>query len=85
VYVKIEIDSERLNVIIEDDGIGFDVSKRLKGTETIGGFGLFSIRQQLLDFDGQILVESEIGSGTKVTITCPVETAEEHVQVQEVN
>jgi signal transduction histidine kinase len=85
VYVKIEIDSERLNVIIEDDGIGFDVFERLKGTETIDGFGLFSIRQQLLDFDGQILVESEIGSGTKVTITCPVETAEEHVQVQEVN
>ena len=76
VYVKIEADDDRLNVIIEDDGTGFNASEVLEGGETVDGFGLFSIQQQLLDIDGHISIESEAGSGTKVTMICPIETTE---------
>ncbi len=76
VYIKIEKRHKMLNVIIEDDGIGFNASLILKNEEYIDCFGLFSIHQQFLDINGHLFIESNIGSGTKITLTCPITTDE---------
>jgi PAS domain S-box-containing protein len=65
---------EKLQVDLEDDGVGFDpAGVDLALTEgSGGGFGLFSIRQQLEHFGGTIKIKSEHGKGTCVTIAMPL-------------
>ncbi|MBN2588306.1 MAG: sensor histidine kinase [Sedimentisphaerales bacterium] len=76
VYIKIENMQEKLTITIEDDGIGFNAPKTLMNEKYVDCFGLFSIRQQLLDINGYLFIESNIGSGTKVTLTCPITSNE---------
>jgi len=65
---------EKLQVDIEDDGVGFDPagvdSALTEGNE--GGFGLFSIRQQLEDFGGTVKIKSKLGKGTCITVAVPL-------------
>jgi signal transduction histidine kinase len=76
VYIEIEADDDRLDIVIKDDGNGFNVSEVLEGDKITDRFGLFNIQQQLADINGQILIESEAGAGTKVSIFYPLRTTE---------
>jgi len=58
-----------IEVIIEDDGRGFDVSA-LK--EKSKGLGLFSVRERLRHIGGKLEIESKRGKGTHVTLTVPL-------------
>ncbi len=53
---------------VRDDGIGFDI----KQLETVhpdrGGFGLFSIRERLHYFGGEMTLDTKPGAGTIVTL-----------------
>jgi PAS domain S-box-containing protein len=63
---------ERLHITVEDDGVGFNPSSiELRGYKT-GGFGLFSIRTRLESIGGQIMIDSERGKGTRVTLVAPL-------------
>lgn len=52
-----------LRITVSDAGSGFD-PKLLKTPETVGGFGLFSIRERLLAIGGRLEVQSARGKGT---------------------
>jgi len=39
--------NNEVEVTVEDDGVGFDVSKLRLPSDTKGGFGLFNIRERL--------------------------------------
>jgi len=75
--VSIWRDDDELRVSVEDDGVGFDTSEMEKRTR---GFGLFSMRQRLTEFGGQVEVESKHGYGTRVTLVAPLECSEESEQ-----
>jgi signal transduction histidine kinase len=60
-----------LEVVVKDDGIGFDVA-RISDPQTTKGFGLFSIREQLNNIGGRLNLESKPGHGARVTITAPL-------------
>jgi CheY-like chemotaxis protein len=69
----------RVEVIIEDSGSGFDSGKlgasRIDGV----GFGLFNIQERLKDLGGNLQIESRPPQGTRARITAPIsaeETAE---------
>jgi signal transduction histidine kinase len=69
--IKLDCDSSKCELIIEDDGKGFDVNK-LTGVEPSGrGAGLFTIRERLRVLGGAGYVESEPGKGTKVIANVP--------------
>ena len=56
-----------LSVIVEDDGVGFDVDAVLAGP--VGGrFGLLSMEERVRPFGGRVNVESAAGVGTAVFI-----------------
>jgi signal transduction histidine kinase len=55
-------------VLVEDNGIGFDVSGVSLRKSREGGFGLFNIRQKIEYLGGRLLVESRLGLGTRTTI-----------------
>ncbi len=58
---------ELINIIIEDNGEGFEL-QQLKG---IDGTGLRNIETRVLDLHGQINIDSELGRGTAISIDIP--------------
>jgi len=59
-------------IILEDRGIGFNVSENLKGKKAgIGGIGLFSLGELLDAIGGKYHIESSPKRGTRVIITIP--------------
>jgi signal transduction histidine kinase len=71
--VAVSIDKNEGNIIItvSDDGVGFDPLVTSSKMDDKGGFGLFSIREQVENFSGQLKIESEPGRGSKFTIIMP--------------
>jgi len=69
--VSIQRDDNNVRVVVEDDGVGFDISEANLGRSG-GGFGLFSIRERLKYLGGNFKIESKPGFGTRVTIVTPV-------------
>ena len=58
-----------LNIIIEDDGKGFNVNK----VDLKDGMGIKSIRTRIQHLKGTFEVDSSINKGTSVIINIPVE------------
>ena len=56
-----------VKVVIEDDGLGFEV-----GESANGGFGLMGMRERLALLGGRLLVESNGETGTTVAAEVPV-------------
>ncbi len=57
---------EMLNVMVEDDGIGFDISK------SNNGMGLRNITSRVDSFNGDINIDSTINKGTTVSVDIPL-------------
>lgn len=58
----------RTRIIVSDSGVGFDPNVAGK---TLGGFGLFGIRERLEMLGGNLDVQSTPGNGTRVTLLGP--------------
>ncbi len=61
---------EHLTVVIADDGRGFTTGTKRNGTAR--PLGLTSMRERVETFGGTFRVESQPGSGTRVTATIPI-------------
>lgn len=61
----------QIRIDVEDDGVGFEVSK--VGTHKGDGFGLFSISERLHHLGGVLELHSEPGQGTRVTLLAPLQ------------
>ncbi|MDD4891664.1 MAG: response regulator, partial [Phycisphaerae bacterium] len=59
-----------LQVIVADQGVGFDVSELDKRTHG-AGFGLFSIRERLGLIGGRMDIAATAGQGSRFTLTVP--------------
>jgi PAS domain S-box-containing protein len=58
-------------IVVSDKGVGFD-PEILRGRErTVGGFGLFNLRERLDMLGGRLEVESAPGRGARFTIVGP--------------
>ena len=58
----------RIDIHISDDGKGFD-PKELEPGGSSSGFGIFSIRERLLHFNGSLDIESAAGAGCQIHIS----------------
>lgn len=71
VAVKVSTNGSNLEIEVRDDGKGFKIEQAFR-TEIIGGgFGLFSVRERLRHFGGDLHIQSKPGRGTKVIMTVP--------------
>lgn len=68
VTVSVRDEGFRTRIEVRDDGRGFDTMF----IEWSDGFGLFSIRERLRYIGGELVIESEPGAGTRITILAPV-------------
>lgn len=62
----------RLEIVVRDDGTGFDLSAHRAREQVLSGFGLFSIRERLEMLGGGLEVQSEPGRGTRVVLHVPI-------------
>jgi PAS domain S-box-containing protein len=65
---------EHLEVIVEDNGVGFAPDKLGGSSGKIEGFGLFSIRERLNYFGGRMEIESTPGEVTRVILSLPLQS-----------
>ena len=74
---NVEVSTRRvgneIQVRVEDDGVGFDISRTSTQGYTGNEFGLFSIRERLSHIGGYLNVESEAGQGARVTLVAPID------------
>ncbi len=65
----------KIQVVVSDDGVGFDREK-LKMTGTSGtGFGLFTIQERVELVGGRIQIHSTPGKGSRFVLTVPLTAA----------
>ncbi len=74
VFVIFRIDKDSMNVDIEDDGKGFDIQSALKRTEDGRGLGLLGLKERINLLDGKLLICSEPGCGTRISLWIPLES-----------
>lgn len=76
--VAIGKENNKIQIFVEDDGIGFD-SFKLKSSYK-NGFGLFNIKEELNYINGDIRIDSASGGGTKITVVAPLINSNEIIK-----
>jgi signal transduction histidine kinase len=69
VDVRLWVDEDILNLQVEDKGVGFNPSQAM---EEYSSSGLIGMRERALSLGGWLTVESELGSGTRLTAALPI-------------
>jgi len=73
--VSLRRKDENLHITVEDRGVGFDPATLEVFSDRSSRFGLFSIRERLQYFRGEMTVISQPGQGTRVTLVVPLRAA----------
>jgi signal transduction histidine kinase len=68
VSIVLEKPKDKIVLIIEDDGVGFDVEEKLNRNE---GLGLIGIGERAALINGEVEIESAIGNGTTIYVRVP--------------
>lgn len=71
IYLHIDLKGEHLQIVVADNGKGFDTQQGIRFTAQ-HGFGLFSINERLHFVGGSLDITSGKEEGTKAIITAPM-------------
>lgn len=69
VQVKLEFLQDSLSLVVKDNGVGFDLDKRMA---TGGSFGLLGMKERVQLLEGSVEMQSAPGEGTKVIFQIPL-------------
>lgn len=72
VFVNLIRKDQRIFLSIEDDGVGFEVKKKMRISRTGGALGLHIMRERIAQLSGEFSVESRIGGGTHLLAEIPL-------------
>lgn len=67
VQLKLEFQRDRIFLIVSDNGIGFDMKQK-----TREGFGILGMKERIKLLEGQIVIQSAPGKGTKLFLSIPL-------------
>ncbi len=70
VLTSLQIEKDRIEVTIEDDGKGFDVNTM----QSAKSFGLLGMRERIRALNGQFTIFSQPGEGTRIQFSLPIST-----------
>ena len=73
VSVSLQQSPTQWQITVTDDGCGFAVKDIMNGNEGKFSYGLFSIREQMHNMGGDLLIRSEMGCGTEAMLRLPVQ------------
>jgi signal transduction histidine kinase len=80
IIVQLILDDNRLNISVQDNGIGFDISL----IKTVKSAGLANIYARVESNEGLIDIYSKPGEGTEITIDFPLKEENENKKTSEV-
>ena len=69
VWARLQMDDEHIALKVEDNGEGMNLDK----VEDPSSLGLIGIRERSLVWGGNTAISSELGCGTKIEVTIPLE------------
>ncbi len=61
-----------VRIVVEDDGVGFDVAATLSGYGARGSLGMLQMRESARQIGGRLTIDSSPGHGTKIELHIPV-------------
>ncbi|MCD6363203.1 MAG: histidine kinase [Synergistetes bacterium] len=71
VKLLLEIRKDFVSVLIEDDGVGFDIEEAKKKSIEKGSLGIFSMEERARALGGTLKIVSGQGRGTKIMVRIP--------------
>lgn len=74
--ILLELKPDYVNLIVEDDGCGFDVYQTLQSTVKDNHLGIAGMKERTALLGGEFTIESSPGKGTTVYARIPVERRE---------
>jgi signal transduction histidine kinase len=66
IFIGVNLDDRQLNMIVKDDGVGFDMSEKK------GGIGFANMQRRVQLYKGRISIHSAVNSGCEVQVQIPV-------------
>jgi signal transduction histidine kinase len=69
--IMVQHGPDGISIHVSDDGRGFEPDEVGPGKNTVGGFGLFSIRERLTSVGGELNIRSGPDSGTHIHVRMP--------------
>ncbi len=72
VRIRLRQIQNAINLQVQDDGIGFDPQEVFGMPETLGGYGLHSMKERVEICKGVFRVQSKPGKGTLVYLSIPI-------------
>lgn len=72
VFVNFMKKEQQLSFSIEDDGIGFLISKQAPISRKKGPLGLHIMRERAYQLGGEFFIDSRIGTGTHILVKMPI-------------
>ena len=75
-FVKVEFMEKNINLVVSDNGVGFDKNS-CRGMDKEGGYGLLSMKERVELLDGKLDIVSKPGKGTKIIVSIPINVYEE--------
>jgi signal transduction histidine kinase len=73
VALSVERRGDRLSLVVEDDGEGFDVNEAVMRSPSERGLGLATMQERAWMLGGSLSVWSEKGKGTRITLGVPLQ------------
>jgi signal transduction histidine kinase len=67
VYIEVRLESAEVTLQVRDNGVGMSDEARSKR----GSFGLIGMRERIYILGGKVVIDSQLGKGTHVTIDLP--------------
>jgi PAS domain S-box-containing protein len=80
--VDVKRKENHIFIVITDSGVGFDIEKEKDLARDKIHMGLFSIEERLRLFGGDIMIESEPGKGTRITMKLPFDPGIRQLSVE---
>jgi signal transduction histidine kinase len=72
VWIELDQTDGALELVVRDDGVGFDVTKTLDSAAGQGNLGLLGMKERVQILGGILEIDSEPGHGTRIRISLPL-------------
>ncbi len=72
VTVLLDVEAERVVLVVHDDGVGFSPPTRLGQLAPAGHFGLLGLSERLSALGGSLAVQAQPGQGTRLECSAPL-------------
>jgi signal transduction histidine kinase len=75
VWIELSQTDQRVELVVRDDGIGFDVMGTLEQANGDGNLGLLGMKERIEILGGTLAIDSRRGHGTRIQIALPLPRA----------